>query len=157
MMAAIRQSLSVDGVSVTALFEELEGYTARYRARAPLPPLMLYHDAEFPEQGEDIEVMVPVQKPLPTIDRITLRQLAGHDLLACLIHTGSYDSLPEAYAVLLSWIERNGYTIAGPTRELYLRFGADQVDYTLPVGYLATNDADYVTELQIPVAIENEP
>lgn len=154
MMAAIRQPMDVDGVTVTALFEELEAYVAQYQGRASLPPLMLYHDAEFPEQAEDIEVMVPVEKPLPTNDRVAIRELPSHETMACLIHTGRYDSLPYAFSVLLRWIERNGYGIVGPTRELFLRFGADQEAYKLPDVYVTENAAEYVTELQIPVANE---
>lgn len=150
-VAAIRQSINVDGLSVPALFEELEAYIARYRARAPLPPLVLYHDAEFSEQGEDIEVMVPVQKPLPPNGRIAIRDLPGFASMACLIHTGRYEGMPQAFSVLLHWIEHNKYRIAGPTRELYLRFGADQEAYSLPEGYLTDNAAEFVTELQVPV------
>jgi DNA-binding transcriptional MerR regulator len=160
MVAGIRQLMTVDGDDVTALFEELEQYVAQYGARAPLPPLLIYHDLEFPEQSEDIEVMVPVQTPvqmpvqkqMPEDGRITVRQLSGHDTMACLIHTGRYDGLPHAFAVLLRWLENHHYTIAGPTRELFLRFGADQEAYRLPDVYLTENAAEYVTELQIPVA-----
>lgn len=151
-VATIRQPVHIDDAIVAALFEELETYVAQYKARAPLPPLMLYHDAEFPEQGEDIEVMVPVQKKLPVNSRIAIRELPGHNTMACLVHTGRYDGLPRAFSVLLHWIERNGYIVVGPTRELYVRFGADQKAYTLPDIYVTENAAEFVTELQIPVA-----
>ncbi|MCB9435338.1 MAG: GyrI-like domain-containing protein, partial [Ardenticatenaceae bacterium] len=122
----------------------------------PLPPVLLYHDAEFAEQSEDVEVMVPVQKPVPTNGRFAIRQLPGHDTMACLIHTGHYDGLPHAFALLLGWIERNSYAIVGPTRELYLRFGADQQAYSLPDAYLTQNAAEFVTELQVPVMAKAE-
>jgi len=150
-VASIRRPLSAGAQSVPALFEELEAYVAQFAARAPLPPLMLYHDAEYQDQVEDVEVMVPVQKPLPGDGRVTIRELAGHDQMACLVHTGRYDSLPRAFSVLLRWIERNDCAIRGPTRELYLRFGADQQAYKLPGVYLTDDDAEFVTELQIPV------
>ena len=153
-VAAIRQTMSADDATVTALFEELEAYVARYRARAPLPPLLVYHDAEYPEAAEDIEVMIPVLGLVPPDDRIVARELPGHGSMACLVHTGGYDGLTEAFAVLLRWIERHGYTVAGPTREVYLRFGADQVGYSLPDAYLAASDEEFVTELQVPVATE---
>lgn len=153
MVAAIRQSVGGNsGLAITALFEELEAYVARHKARAPLPPLMLYHDLEFMEQAEDIEVMVPVQKPLPANERVVSRELAGHGAMASLILTGGYDGLSAAFAVLLQWIEQNGYTIVGPTREVFLRFGANQDGYHLPEAYLAATAAEFVTELQIPVA-----
>ncbi len=151
-VAAIRRPVSAGGESISALFEELEAYVARYRARAPLPPLMLYHDAEYSEEAEDVEVMIPLQGLLPSDDRVTVRELPGHESMACLVHTGGYDGLPGAFAVLLRWIERHGCTVAGPTREVYLRFGADQIGYSLPDAYLAARQAEFVTELQVPVA-----
>jgi DNA-binding transcriptional MerR regulator len=160
MMAAVRRPIGLGDDSVPALFEELEAVVARYRARAPLPPLLLYHDADFPEGSEDIEVMVPIQRPMPTDDlrrdgRVVVRELPGQETMACLIHAGGYDGLPAAFAVLLRWIEGNGYLVAGPTREVYLRFGADQIEYSLPDAFLAAGDAEFVTELQIPVAPES--
>lgn len=156
-MAGIRQPLTVDGETVPALFEELEAYVAQHKARAPLPPLMLYHDAEFPEEAEDVEVLVPVHKALPQNNRVTLRELPGHEQMACLVHTGRYEGLPHAFSVLLRWIEANQLAVVGPTRELYLRFGADQEAYTLPDVYVTENDAEFVTELQIPVADTRSP
>ena len=154
MVAAIRQPVNAAAVTVTALFEELEAYVAHYEARASLPPLRLYHDAAFPEAAEDVEVMVPVQKPLPTNGRVAIRELPGQETMACLIHTGRYDGLSDAFSLLLQWIDRNRYSVVGPTRELYLRFGADQEAYTLPDVYVTEDAAEFVTELQIPVARE---
>lgn len=156
MVASMRQAVTVGDGSVTAMFEELETYVARFQGRAPLPPLMIYHDAEFPEttegEAEDVEVIVPLEKAITPSERVTIRELPGHERMACLIHTGRYDGLPEALGVLLGWIETHSFAPAGPTREVYLRFGADQEQYTLPEGYVAQHDAEFVTELQIPVA-----
>lgn len=151
LMAGIRQEVSNGGQTVTALFEELEAYVARHGSRAPLPPLMLYHDMEFLEQAEDVEVMVPVQGLLPGNGRVKTRELEGQGQVACLVHSGRYEGLAEAFSVMLNWIEANDFVVAGPTREVYLRFGADQDDYTLPDVYLADSDDDFVTELQVPV------
>jgi effector-binding domain-containing protein len=52
---------------------------------------------------------------------------------------------------LLQWIELNNYAIAGPTREVYLRFGANQEGYELPPSYVSTRVNEWVTELQVPV------
>jgi len=41
--------------------------------------------------------------------------------------------------------------IAGPIREVYLRFGADQRGYTLDPSVLTDNVGQYRTELQIPI------
>lgn len=151
LVASIQQMAMTGNETVPALFEELEAYVAQFEARASLPPLMLYHDGEFVEEAENVEIMVPLEKTVPPQGRVTVRELTGHDRMACLIHTGQYEGLSEALAVLLGWIETHHFAIAGRTREVYLRFGADQKHYTLPEGYLARQGADFVTELQIPV------
>jgi hypothetical protein len=47
---------------------------------------------------------------------------------------------------------RSGMRLAGPLREVYHRYGADQVGYALPAAVLTENSAEFVTELQAPVA-----
>jgi len=54
--------------------------------------------------------------------------------------------------VLENWIRITGARAAGPLRETYIRFGADQRGYRLPPAWLAAQEADFLTELQIPTA-----
>lgn len=156
MVASMRQVVSVDSGEVTEMFETLEAAVARYKARATRPPLMIYHDTEYQEGVQEVEVVIPINGPMPNGPMpsgaaIQIQELAGHETMACCIHTGDYDTLPQAFGVLMQWIEANGYHIVGPTRELFLRFGADQKGYELPEAYLAKSAAEFVTELQIPV------
>jgi effector-binding domain-containing protein len=78
-------------------------------------------------------------------------ELPGVERMACTIHQGDYGRLHQAFNVLLGWVELNGYRVAGPPREVYLRFGADSQGYELPVAYLTEEVSAYVTELQLPV------
>jgi effector-binding domain-containing protein len=71
--------------------------------------------------------------------------------MACVAFHGSYDGIHAAGQALLNWIAANGFAIAGASREVYLRFGAQQDGYRLPAAYLAQTASDFVTELQIPV------
>jgi effector-binding domain-containing protein len=109
---------------------------------------------EEPEAAEllDVEVAVPLNTPLPADSLVTVRQLEALPAAACVVHTGGYETLDQAAAVLLRWIESHAYRVIGPTRELYLRFGADNQGYTLPSAYLAVEVGQFVTELQIPVS-----
>ena len=109
------------------------------------------HDDQYQETAQDIEVVIPIKAPVPANGRIQVQELTGYEQMACLIHTGNYDNLPNAYGLLLSWIENHNYQITGPIREAYLRFGADLEGYELPDGYLASSASDFVTELQIPI------
>ena len=73
--------------------------------------------------------------------------------MACVVYTGSYDRLAEALHTLLIWVDTNAMTITGPLREVYLRFGADNLaELQLPRAFLADTTALYVTEIQLPVA-----
>jgi len=152
MVASIRQQIDEDSPTIKDLFERLEAAVARYDARAPQPPLLIYHDTEYQETAQDIEVAVPIKSPVPTDRYFTTRELAGYETVACLIHTGSYKTLPQAFATLLTWIETHGYKIIGPLREAYLRFGADLDGYDLPETFLTNKPAEFVTELQIPTS-----
>ena len=62
--------------------------------------------------------------------------------VASIIHKGAYNRLSEAYDSLLRWIGSNGYRVAAPIRELYLR-------NSQPV---RQDDESYVTEIQVPIA-----
>lgn len=92
---------------------------------------IFYHEG-FRERDFDIEVAVPVPKgsalDLPTSGggRVRVRELDGVPRMASLIWRGE-DPLVEAYAAIGSWIADNGYLVAGPARELYLRGGAAPV------------------------------
>jgi hypothetical protein len=64
---------------------------------------------------------------------------------------GTYDGIPDARAALRRWVSAAGLDAAGPLRILYLQFGAEP-ELRLPPGYVVERSADYVTELQQPVA-----
>jgi len=148
--ATLRQVLS-DNDDMHFLFEEVEIHVARHAARADEAPLAIYHDAEYREDELDVEIAIPVRSDLPGTKRISVRELPGYDSAACLVHTGRYDTMEETNAALLTWIETNGYSIAGASREVYLRFSAAGLDIELPSAYLTHNADEFVTEVQIPV------
>ncbi len=155
MVATIRENVG-QGERIGELFEELEAYVARFEARAAMPPLLIYHDAEYDEHQQEIEVVIPINGEVLATERVNIYMLEGSATMACVVHVGSYESMGRAFNLLLRWIEENGYEIAGPIREVYLRFGADNVGYHLPDVYLADRPAEFVTELQLPVSKLNE-
>lgn len=59
---------------------------------------------------------------------------------ACIFHKGSYRTLPKSYAVLLKFIEENGYEIDGNIRESYI----DGV-------WNKESEEEWLSEIQIPV------
>jgi DNA-binding transcriptional MerR regulator/effector-binding domain-containing protein len=136
------------GDCVQAMFEAAEAAVAG--ARADASPLLIFHDVEYVEEQADVEVCIPVKTPRPV--QLATRVLPAVARAGCVTYRGPYQQTPGLYQAMSRWIERSGFAIAGPLREVYHRFGADQSGYRLPQHMLAADSADYVTELQVPVA-----
>ncbi len=134
-----------DGEDDADAFYALESHVRDAGRRARRPPGTLAH----PETALP-EIFVPVTGPIPTTDRIAYRRLpACH--AATVISRGSYDELPQAQAVLERWIRRADLEPVGSLRIIYLQFGAEP-ELRVPSGYLVERSADFVTELQQPIA-----
>ena len=91
------------------------------------------------EEGR-FEVCVPIEEDARIRgDRgVTISKLPAVTV-AFARHYGSPDRIDGTYDLIRSWITENGLTVSGPCREVYL---------TNP---METDDADRVTEVQIPV------
>lgn len=150
LVASLRE-VAADDDRIQSMFEEVETYVARSAARADGPPLTIYYDPDYREQDIDAEVAVPLKHLLPANGTVQVRELEPIPSAACVVHTGSYVTIYQAYNALLSWIDANGYHLAGPVREVYLRFSADGLGFDLPPTYLAKESETFVTELQLPV------
>lgn len=143
-VASLRRVLPVPQ-AIGGLFEELFTGLEAQGIHPAGAPGAIWHDNEHKETDWDTEVVAPVEEgaqpgPLANGD-VCIRQLAGVPKMACAIHQGSYEGFPDAYAALMQWISANGYQIAGPMREFYLRGPGPQT----------TDPAEYVTEIQMPV------
>jgi len=123
------------------LFERLFTYLGQQGVQPLGAPGAIWHDTEHRDKDWDTEVIVPIGQALPDGDGVKSIQLPGVMTMASTIHQGSYEGFAQAYTALMGWIEGNGYRIAGPMRETYLRGpGPDRPD-----------PATYVTEIQVPV------
>lgn len=140
-----------DDDRIQYMFEEAETYIARFHARADQPPLTIYHDQEYREKDIDAEIVLPLKFAIPGREAMRVIQLPQIKTAACVVHTGDYATIYQAYNALLEWIETNGYHMAGPVREVYLRYTADGLGFDLPPTYLAKDATSFVTELQLPV------
>lgn len=140
-----------DDDRIQYMFEEAETYIAPFNARADKPPMTIYHDQEYREKDIDAEVILPLKVAIPGNEDMQMIQLPQVRTAACVVHTGDYSTIYQAYNALLEWIEANEYRLAGPIREVYLRYTADGLGFDLPPTYLAKDPNSYVTELQLPV------
>lgn len=151
-LAATYREVAPDDDRIQQMFDMLETYVAQFEgARADKPPFSIYYDDEYREKEMDIEVAVPLKYAIPENERIRVRHLPRLPSVACVIHVGEYADIYQAYNALLAWIEANEYRMTGPIREVYLRYGADGLDFELPPTYLADDKHEYVTELQLSV------
>jgi DNA-binding transcriptional MerR regulator len=146
----IRERVRSPGGAIERMFEATERQVARHASRAPRSPFLLLHDMEYRRQYLDVEVCVPVMPE--SLVACGGRLIAGVQRAACARFSGPYDQAPLLYDSLLDWMSMTGTRIAGAIREVYLRYGADQNGYTLSPGVIARREADYRTEMQIPLA-----
>lgn len=138
---------SVRGVVPTppdqrSLWDELLAYLQEKDARMIGPPMAIYHDKEFQEHDWDIEVVMPLSEEISSNQRVNVYELPGAEKMACVVHTGPFATIGEAYDALAKWIGQNGYQIVGPGRELNLR---------LPEKLGDQHDPNTVNEIQFPV------
>lgn len=149
---SIRERVPHLGSSMQTLFEAAESIVAAAHARSTNSPFTIFHDLEYREDDVDVEVCIPVKSGCGA--RLETRVVPGSRSMACITYRGPYQQTPSLYAALLQWMDHSGFRIDGPLREVYHRYGADQIGYRLPAHVLANNSAEYVTELQAAVAPE---
>ena len=150
-LVATYREVAPDDERIQYMFEELEAYVAQFNARADKPPMSIYHDPEYREENIDAEVVVPLKSAIPSTDLIHVLEMVRIPEVACVVHTGEYATIYQAYNALLSWIESNGYRMKGPIRELYLSYSADGLGFELPPTYLVKESNPFVTELQLEI------
>jgi DNA-binding transcriptional MerR regulator len=148
-LAASHREAARDDDRITEMFEELERYVDSFDARADRPPLSIYYDPEYRDENIDAEVVVPLSREIPGSDEVRVLQLPPIERAACVVHTGDYGTIYQAYNALLAWIEAHGSRMAGPIREVYLGYSAEGLGFDLPSTYLVKGADSFVTELQL--------
>ena len=129
-----------------ALYEEMD----RLGEEPGAPEYALYHDLEYSETDIDMEAAVAVGK-LPEGNpgedgRLTFRELSAVGEMASVVHRGSAWDIPQATVALLTWVGENGYSAAGPYREIHL-YGRENDHYRDE----ATKLDAIVVEIQLPL------
>ena len=98
----------------------------------------------------DVEIFVPISNPTRPNERVASGRLPACRA-ATVIQRGPYDGIATTRRTLDRWIAAAGLVAAGPLRIIYLQFGAEP-ELRVPEGYVVDRAADFVTELQLPVA-----
>ncbi len=139
-VASLREVIPVPQ-DVGKMFDKMFTYLGQRGVRPGGPPMGIWHDPDYHEGDIDTEVAVPITEALPDSNGVKTVQLPGVTNMACAIHQGSYEGFSQAYASIMGWIAANGYRVAGPIREIYLR----------GPGPTPTDPSTYITEIQVPV------
>ena len=138
-VASLKASISTYSTQ-EALWSELLEYLNKCRAKTGNERFTIYYDSVYKSDEIQVEILKRVLAPFPETDRIRCKKQEGYREVAYLLHTGEHESVIDAYAAILTWIEENDYKIVGNIRE---EFHMD--DFT-------TDDPkEFVTEIQIPV------
>lgn len=120
------------GRAITAANPTLQCATPEYC-------FITYLDGEYKEHDITIEYNEAVTSFGVETDGIIFREMPAVTV-ASVMHRGSYQNLPQAYAFAVDWVEKNGYRIADSFRESYI----DGV-------WNNTLEEDWLTEIQIPI------
>jgi DNA-binding transcriptional MerR regulator len=146
LVASVRTILP-NHSAVGALFGEVYEAMGTYTAEAlgPHPgqngqTLVIWYDTEFKEYDVDGAAAFFVRCRVPDHGRMRCHELPAVTMAAT-VHHGSYNTINTAHEAVITWIEANGYHIAGPDREINLY-------NKMPI---RLDDPTYVTEIQYPV------
>jgi len=118
-------------------FDEVYGLVKQRSAKDTGPCLAIWHQAADVYDNEDAEAAVPIDRRLPETDRVKVYELPATQVVS-IVHHGAFENFKQEHLALLTWIEANGYRIAGPYREIY-------------INHNRANMAESATEIQYPV------
>ena len=87
-----------------------------------LPQTNLWHDASAQNQMPEAEVTHHLEYSIPETSAVRVYELPALPMAASLTFEGRYDGveMTDAFSALYSWVEDNGYGIAGATRQAFM-------------------------------------
>lgn len=111
---------------IAQLLPKVYEFATSHGAKFTGPPIFIYYErivedvmkADM-EENADIEIVFPIQQEIEETKEIKCYDLPG-GIMAKIIHKGPYEACAPTYEKLYNWIEKNGKTITGPIREVYL-------------------------------------
>ncbi|MBA3869038.1 MAG: MerR family transcriptional regulator [Anaerolineae bacterium] len=101
------------------------------------PCFAVWHQPAAVLANEVAEAAVPIDRLLSGTDLVKVYELPSAQVVSA-VHHGDFENFTQLHAVLLSWIEANGYRVLGTYREIY-------------INHDKSNLSDSATEIQYPV------
>ena len=99
-----------------------------------------YLDDGYKESDVDVEIVMEVSKKLKDEDGFVFKETETLEQVASILVPGDFSNISPAFSFLAGWIEENGYSVCGHSRELPIRGP-----------WSDNNPDDYLNEIQIPV------
>lgn len=124
---------------IPAIGEECKSANPDLKCTVPEYCFIIYLDGEYKKNNINIEFCEAVDKFGNEIGDIKFKKMEKITAIT-VMHKGSYDGLPKAYAYVFKWIEENGYTVIENPRESYI----DGI-------WNKENPEEWLTELQVPI------
>jgi DNA-binding transcriptional MerR regulator len=118
-------------------FTEAYSHLKQHGAKEAGPCLAVWHQPANVYANEDAEAAVPIDQHIPSTERVQVYELPQQQV-ASVVHHGAFEDFTQGHTAILTWIEANGYHVAGPYREIYIHHDT-------------SNMADSATEIQYPV------
>lgn len=109
-----------------AAYREVYSYIHEQNAKQTGPHFTLWHSPSDVYENEDVEALVPVDRPLKGTDRVKVYELPATQVAAA-VHQGSFGDFTQGHAAILEWIDANGYQIVGPYREIYIKHDRNEL------------------------------
>lgn len=100
----------------------------------------IYHDGEYKEEDIDVEICEAVTEQKEDSDMVKFKKIEKVEIAACVLHKGSYEGFPKAYAAILRWVEENGFELIDNPRESYI----DGI-------WNKDSEEEWLSEVQFPV------
>ena len=135
------------GDDIGAVFVAVETIVRDAGIRARLPPAAVDHGRTTSGRS-DVEVLVPITRPLPPDSGVAEVTTPAVPVAAMLVE-GGYPRRDRATRTIREWADTAGYEVTGPVWVVYLRFSAEP-ELRVPDEFLS-EDGGYVTEIQAPV------
>jgi effector-binding domain-containing protein len=130
---------------IPAGYGQLYGWIAQHGMSSEGMPIAVYLTSpeQTPEGDARWELWAPVATETaeqPADESGCGVKHIGERTVACAMHTGPYELLPQTYDPLMQWISGQGYATSGPQEEVYF----SDPDVVPP--------EQYVTEVRVPIA-----
>lgn len=128
---------------IGAVYRRLRNWAKQKGVKVTGNGCTIFHEkpTEFDAASSVFEVCLPVEGTPQAEGEVEVKTLPG-GTMACTIVTGPYSEIPAHYAEMVAWLDYEGWEVAGPPREVYIK---------TPSTSGKSNEQDLVTEIQFPV------